>query len=127
MKTIKSNNYIYTVSSQSGILFRIDKRQMKVVQRSSSFKQCSSIDLNEESLVASWKSGTVKYLDPENLKTEYIWECKSQAEVKNTSPICLSKGAFVYGHSYEILVYTPGRTPRLLDRFPTKDMIISVS
>jgi hypothetical protein len=126
MKSSKDANEIYGLSTQSGLLFRIDKRQMSLLQKSSSFKSCASLDLGDDLLVASWKNGTVKYLNPENLKTEYTWVCKPAAEMKNMSPICLSKGAFVYGNSYELSVYTPGRKPRVLGRLPTKDMIISV-
>ncbi|KAI6184497.1 F-box/WD repeat-containing protein 9 [Aphelenchoides bicaudatus] len=126
MKSLSTSNYIYTMSTQTGNLFSIDKRQMKICQRSRNFLHCSSLDLNDESLVASWKDGTVKYLNPMNLKTEYTWVCKAQVDLKNLSPVRLSKGAFVYANSYELLVYTPGRRPQLLGRLPTKDMIISL-
>jgi hypothetical protein len=85
-----------------------------------------SIDLDFDSLVASWKDGTVKYLNPTTLKTEYTWKYPTPSEMKSVNPLRLSKGAFIYGNSYELLIYTPGKNPRLLGKLPTKEMIISV-
>jgi hypothetical protein len=86
-----------------------------------------SIDFDSETLVASWKNGTVKYLNPQTLETEYTWNCPAPSEMRSVNPLRLSKGAFIYGNSYELLIYTPGRNPKLLGKFPTNEMIISVS
>lgn len=117
---------MYALSTEPGKLYCIDKRQMRVVRTCGGFKQCTSLDLDSDSLVASWKNGMVKYLDPQTLTTEYTWVCPAPPEMKSVHPVRLSKGAFIYGSSYELLVYTAGKNPRLLGRLPTKEMIISV-
>ena len=139
LKSRSDSDYLYAVSTQAGNLYCVDKRQMKVVKRCTNFKHCTSIDFDADSLVASWKDGEVKYLNPTTLKVEYIWNCPVWSSIacgnslihaiyitSLVNPLKLSNGAFIYGNYYELLIFTPGRSPRLLGKLPTKEMIISV-
>lgn len=126
MESLLDSNYLYALSTQSGNLFCVDKRKMSIVKRCINFKHCVSIDCDSHSLVVSFKDGKIRYLNPSTLKTEYTWNCPATAQVTSVNPLRLSKGAFIYGNSYELMIYTPGRNPQLIGKLPTKEMIISV-
>lgn len=99
---------------------------MRLIRQSSGYKNCFFLQIDSESLITSCNDGNVHYVAPQTLQRELTWSCPVSNDVTLIRPIRISHGAVVYASSFQLMLYTPGRNPRLLAELETKDQVISV-